>query len=116
MAQITNHGKKRMYQRAGITKGSADKMAKKILQNGFTHAETRGSLNHFLYRKWKDHHFANNMRVYGNQLYIFRNESLIAVLMIPEPIMQDMKRNLTEAAYEKYQQRRESKGKARLAA
>lgn len=112
MAYTTRHGRRRMYQRAGITRGSANKMAKRILEKGFRHTDTTGELNRFLCAQWKKHHNSNNMRVYGNQLYIFCNDSLITVIVLPEQIMQDMKGNLTEQAYQRYVGRRRNKGKA----
>lgn len=112
MAVITRHGKRRMYDRAGITKGNAEKMAKRIMKNGFAHTETAGNLKGFIGHCWDKHHNSNNMRVYGDKLYVYTNDRLITVLNIPQSILQDMKSNLTPAAYHRYMERRRQKGKA----
>ena len=113
MAVTTKHGKRRMCERAGITSGCAAKMASRILKNGFRHTDTIGDLRGYLGHCWAKHHNSNNMRVYGDKLYIYTGERLITVLNIPQNIMQQgMKANLTPEAYQRYVIRRAQKGKA----
>ena len=52
MAKVTNHAKRRMHSRIGITKGIAQKQALKVLRNGIKHEETLGNLH-----KWMDAEF-----------------------------------------------------------
>jgi len=80
IAILTNHAKRRMHTRIGITKGIANKYAARVLRVGIKHEDTVGDLH-----KWMDAEFlkfrtANNMRYYAGKLYIFNGPVLITVL------------------------------------
>lgn len=87
MAQITKHAKKRAKERAGIGKGNLSKMASKILREGVTHKECSGDLERWVTAKYLKYKKANNIRLYGKQCYIFKNDTLITVLRIPEDLV-----------------------------
>lgn len=90
MAKITRHGRKRAKERAGIGKGNLQKMASKILREGVTHKECSGDLKRWVTSKYFRNKQANNIRLYGNQCYIFKNETLITVLPIPENLVSEV--------------------------
>ena len=48
IATVTQHGKDRLKERAGIKRSAADKNAYRALQNGVTHKETRGGLHRYI--------------------------------------------------------------------
>ena len=82
-ANVTKHAAKRMKERAGIPKKALKRNAELALECGYKHSQVKGGL-----KRWMDGIFlgnrrANNMRVYGNKLYIFNNSTLITVFNIP---------------------------------
>lgn len=90
---VTKHAQKRLKERCGVNKKSADRMAKKALQNGMKHSETTGNL-----KKWVDGLYfynksANNIRLYGDKAYIFHGQDLITVLQIPHNLVKFVKRS-----------------------
>ena len=80
MAEVTNHAKRRMKARIGITKGNARKFANKVLREGIRHEDTLGELHRWMDAEYLKYHTANNMRYYAGKLYIFCGERLITVL------------------------------------
>lgn len=89
---VTKHAQKRLKERCGVSKKSADRMAKKAYEFGMTHSETTGNL-----KKWVDglyfyNQTANQIRLYGDKAYIFRNQKLITVIQIPHNLVQFVKR------------------------
>ncbi len=109
MAKVTNHAKRRMHSRIGITKGIAKKQAMKVLRNGIKHGDTIGELH-----KWMDKEFlrfgkANNMRYYAGKLYIFKGEVLITVLNAVSNFETALSEYVEDKAYRAYTSQRESK-------
>lgn len=89
---VTKHAQKRLKERCGVNKKSADRMAKKAYEFGMTHSETTGNL-----KKWVDglyfyNETANQIRLYGDKAYIFHNQKLITVIQIPHNLVKYVKR------------------------
>lgn len=87
MCKLTNHSKKRMKERCGSNKSSEQKIAQTAFEKGITHAETSGSLHRYLDGLYLSHHKANNMRIYGDKVFIFCGDQLITVLQLPSKYM-----------------------------
>lgn len=87
MCQVNEHAAKRMKERCGSNKASVQKTAQTALERGITHAETAGSLKRYLDHLYLLHRKANNMRIWGDKVFIFRGESLITVLNLPQKYM-----------------------------
>jgi len=83
MIEVTEHGKERMKQRCKIKSKSAERLAKIAFEKGLTHAETRGELNRYVNSLYLYNRQANNVRLYGNETYIFCNDVLVTVLDTP---------------------------------
>ena len=65
-------------------------MAKKALEEGISHGQTKGNL-----KKWIDSLYfysksANNIKLYGDKAYLFNNETLITVLQIPANLTKNL--------------------------
>ena len=116
MAKVTNHAKRRMHSRIGITKGIAQKQAVKVLRNGIKHEETLGNLNRWMNAEFLRYRTANNMRYYAGKLYIFDGEVLITVLNANQDFESSLSEYVEEKAYKAYSSRRESKKFKHLAA
>ncbi len=57
-------------------------MAEMALENGITHAETAGSLHHWMSQKYLSHGTANNMRIYGDLFFVFDRNCLITFYQV----------------------------------
>jgi len=81
--KVTHHGMQRIKDRVGLSKKIADKLAEKVLCNGIKHCDTKGSIKKFLDALYFSHEKANNIHIYNQKIYLFRNEILITVLDLP---------------------------------
>lgn len=82
--QVSKHGAKRARQRVGIPKKAVDRMARTALERGIGHEEATGKLRDYigwLYEKYDGN--GNNIRVYGDKVYVFHDAILITVLNVP---------------------------------
>lgn len=80
---VTQHAAKRIRQRLGINKKAAEKNAEKALRYGVTHAEAKGKLCKYLDSIFLLNYRPTNMRVYNRAVYLFRDQTLITVLPLP---------------------------------
>ena len=102
MPIVTNHAKHRMRERAGITKGKALSMSRRIIDTGITHAEAKGDLKKLMDGIYLAKLSANNMRYYGGALYIFSGYILITVFNVTDDINKNLIDNVESDAYERY--------------
>lgn len=88
--RVSKHAKQRMKQRCSFTKKSQDRMAKKAFEQGFTHAQTKGRLNKWITSLYFKYEKANNIRIYGDNAYIFCGETLVTVIPVPPNLKKDL--------------------------
>ena len=82
--RVTKHGNRRSRERMGIPKKAVDRNAQIALEKGIRHRDATGKLKRYMdYLYMRGGCEANNMRVYGDHIYIFRDETLITVLNVP---------------------------------
>ena len=100
---VTKHGEKRIKERLGLSKKTAEKNAKKALELGLTHAETKSGLRKYLDKLYLSKGKANNMRVYHHFVYLFHNKTLLTIIALPhnlckiaDQLQQEKKSNLVE--------------------
>lgn len=91
MPRLTKHSIIRLEQRCGVTKKNAPTVAKRAFKRGITHAETHGNLHRFLDTLYLSQKKGTNMRIYGNAVYVFKEDVLITVINIPKNLMEDVK-------------------------
>ena len=91
MPRLTKHSIARLEQRCGVSKRNAQTVAKRAFRTGITHAETHGNLHRFLDSLYLSQKKGTNMRIYGNAVYVFKEDTLITVINIPENLMNDVK-------------------------
>jgi hypothetical protein len=77
---MSNHATDRMSERCGLNKKSAERLSKLALENGISHNDTVGSLNRYLTKLFFYNKTANNIRIYGEYVYIFCDDILITVI------------------------------------
>lgn len=80
---ITKHSIKRTKERVGLSKKQTEKNAQKALKYGLTHAETKAALRRYLDKVYFKKELANNLRVYHHYVYVFRDNKLITILLLP---------------------------------
>lgn len=87
MPQLSKHGRNRMRVRCGIHEGDIKKVSRKAYRKGITHSETIGDLHRYLDEIYLKHRNANNLRIYGDVIYLFRNDKLITALKMPDNLI-----------------------------
>lgn len=83
MGKSTAHGRQRLKQRLGINKKSKDKVVERALANGIPHKELRGALKEYIGDLYKKQYTANNIKIYGENVFIFKDDLLITVFHLP---------------------------------
>ena len=86
MTNISKHGAMRMRQRMGIPKKATQRIAERAFERGLKREDAKGAV-----RKWMNDSFyaygtGDNMRMYGDKLYIFCDNTLVTVLQVPTEI------------------------------
>lgn len=67
-------------------------MAEKAFYEGITHKQTKGRLHKWVTSLFFKNCNANNIRLYGDNAYIFRGETLVTVIPIPGNLKKDFER------------------------
>ena len=80
---VTKHGEKRIKERLGLSKKTAEKNAEKALELGLTHAETKSGLRKYLDKLYLSTGKTNNMRVYRHFVYLIRKKTLLTIIALP---------------------------------
>jgi len=83
MAILTNHGAKRLHERAKVKKKDLKATAQEALVFGLTHGETKGNLYKYITKLYFEHGNANNIRIYKHYVYLFDRGCLITVFALP---------------------------------
>lgn len=83
MPYVTRHAVQRTKERVGLPKRLTLKNAKKAMENGIRHCETRGSLNRYITTLYMNYETANNVRIYCGAVYIFCGKVLVTVFLLP---------------------------------
>lgn len=84
---ITKHAYDRAKERMSWKKRTLDRMAEKALTNGVKHKDTKGRLNKHISEIWRKYKNANNVRIYGQDFFLFRNNTLITVYRVPNDLI-----------------------------
>lgn len=67
-------------------------MAEKAFYEGITHKQTKGRLHKWVTSLFFNNCNANNIRLYGDNAYIFCGETLVMVIPIPGNLKKDFER------------------------
>lgn len=84
---VTKHAEKRLVERCGLNKKSMLRMAEKVFDNGKKINETKGALNRWLVEKYNNNEGADNIRLYGDNAWIFSGNYLLTVLHVPNKLL-----------------------------
>lgn len=92
MPILTKHSISRLQQRCGVSKKNALKVARRAFRTGITHAQTHGNLHKFLDSIYLSQQKGTNMRIYGNAVFVFKEDVLITVIRIPDNLLDEVKK------------------------
>lgn len=84
---ITEHAEKRAKERCGWNKSATHRMAKRAYCSGLTHTETRGKLHRYLDKVFLQKQSANNLRVYGTNIFLFSGNTLLTIYNTPKDML-----------------------------
>jgi len=73
-----------MRQRLGVPRSAVKKAVAKALECGVRREDCHGSLRRYLDALYFYNESANNLRVWSEKVYIFRDKTLITVLNLPQ--------------------------------
>jgi len=104
--QVTKHAEKRLKERCGWNARSFQNIAGKIMNEGLKSANCAGRLKKYMNYLYLSHRKANNIRIYGNHVYVINGSTLITVLEISKAhktaAKQQTKKNREGVALMKY--------------
>lgn len=79
--EITKHAEKRIKERIG--KKIPNSIAVKAMHKGIKHSDSSGSLHKYFTKLYFSYQTANNIRIYNQSVFIFRDEILITIMRVP---------------------------------
>jgi hypothetical protein len=85
--KVTLHAKRRIRERLGVNKKSTVKSAVRALNDGISHNQLTGLLKKYIDKVYLKHRKANNIKIYGDKIYLFSNNTLITVLHLPPKLL-----------------------------
>ncbi len=80
---LSLHACERAKQRLQWGKATLQLMADKAFTEGLCRQQATGRLKKYLDKLWSEHQSANNMRIYGQHLFLFTGQTLITVWQVP---------------------------------
>ena len=92
-AKITKHAEERLKQRFGIKRKSMHRIVNRVLKVGLSHKDAKGKVKAYMTELYLKQERANNIRIYGQDVYIFRYETLITVIHLPREIINALLNN-----------------------
>lgn len=93
---VSSHAKQRLKERCGFNKKSYERMAEKAFNEGIMHKQTKGRLNKWITSLFFKNCNANNIRIYGDNAYIFCDETLVTVIPVPAGLRKNLKKMTKE--------------------
>lgn len=84
--KITEHAYQRAKERLGFGRAAVDKMASKAFYDGVVHKQAKGRLKKYFDRLYFEYRTANNIRVYGENVFLFSGQTLITVYQLPNDL------------------------------
>lgn len=81
---LTAHAQQRLKERCGLQKKSKERIAAKVFKKGLSIEETNGSIRKWMTTVFYNNTNINNIRLYGDKIYLFADQTLITVLFVPK--------------------------------
>lgn len=88
---VTKHAQERLKERNGLSKASANRMAKRAYMEGVPYIAMKGRLSKWVTKSVKGGLApVKDARLYGDKLFLFDGTTLITVLQVPYNIMKQV--------------------------
>lgn len=81
---VSRHADERTRKRMGVPRSAVRKLAAKAMSEGITRYETHGPLRRYLDALYHYNETANNIRVWGDRVWIFSDHTLVTVINLPQ--------------------------------
>jgi hypothetical protein len=81
--KLTSHSIDRGKERVGLSPKSFKYLAQIALNKGIRHSEVTGRFKKYFDKLYLSYKNANNIRVYGEHVYLFCGETLVTVFHLP---------------------------------
>lgn len=89
---ITEHAYERAKERLSLNKKSLDRMAIKAFKYGIEKEETKGKLRMYLEHLHLSEKKANNIRLHGENVFLFCGKNLVTVYQVTNNIKKYLKK------------------------
>ena len=83
---VTEHAIHRAKERIGWNADAVSRMAVKAFNEGIQHSETSGRLNRYFTALYFKSTSANNIRIYGEHVFLFCDSWLVTVIPLPREL------------------------------
>lgn len=95
MIEFTSHSIDRARSRLGLSRLSLARLAQRAFHGGITHQDKSacGDLNRYLRAVCRSDTPANNLRVYGEHLFLFKDAVLLTVYELPAELKRKLNKN-----------------------
>lgn len=90
---ITDHAYDRAKERLSLSKDSFCRLALKAYTEGIKAKECKGRLKRYLDKLWFQYKNANNVIIYGENIFFFKDNVLITVYQLPYELRKFIKLN-----------------------
>lgn len=80
---ITNHAYERAKERLSLNRSAFTSLAEKAYELGACHSDSVGNLKKYIDGIYFQYKTANHIRIYGCNVYLFNNNTLITVYAVP---------------------------------
>ena len=92
MTILTNHSILRAKERFSWNVEALQRTSDKAFEDGTAHAETKGKINKYIYHVYRKHKVANNIKIYGENIFLFSDNVLITLYRIPNRLIKHLYR------------------------
>jgi len=89
---VTKHGYKRLRERNGWNKKTADRMLIKIYNDGLDLRDISNTCKEWAMEVGRQHSDSDVYKIYGDKVYVFKYTTLITTLFIPANIIKKIKK------------------------
>jgi hypothetical protein len=88
---VTNHAFDRAKERLSLNANALTRLAEKAFTSGLKHSDMKGKLEKYITKLWFMHKSADNIRVYGENVFVFIGNTLITVYQLPNELRKYVK-------------------------
>lgn len=91
MVHVTEHAFEKGKERLSLNKKSLEKLANLAFDKGLKHSDMKAYLKKYIDKMYFRNKSANNIRVYGEVLFIFVEDRLVTLYQLPQNLKKYIK-------------------------